>query len=276
MLNRICSASALFLCLTLAFFQPGDTFGKEDEFKPEDLITRHIQSLGTPEILAQITSRSISGTSTFKFISGATGQMTGQAQWVSEKGKIGVVLRYGGTEYPGEHFGYDGKDVTADNIKPGQRSPLGDFLYSHPVVMKSELFGGSLNAGWPLLNKDSGAKIKAKKKTIDGRELYEVEYLPKQSMGEVKVKLYLDPANFRHVMTEFRVRQLLSDTMTTYVLTEKFDDFRQVDGITLPHKYSLNFLYDSGSGSMQTLYTFDVEKIGHNGKIDPRFYAAQK
>lgn len=276
MLNRICSASALFLCLTLAFFQPGDAFGKDDELKPEELIARHIQSFGTPDILAQITSRNISGTSIFKFISGATGQMTGSAQWVSEKGKIGIVLRYGGTEYPGEHFGYDGKDVMVDNIKPGQRSPLGDFLYSHAGVMKSELLGGALNVGWPLLNKDSGAKLKAKKKTIDRRELYEIECLPKQSMGEVKVKLYLDPTNFRHVMTEFRVRQMLSDTMTNYVLTEKFDDFRQVDGITLPHKYSLSFLFDGGSGSLQTLHTFDVEKMGHNGKIDPQFYAAQK
>ena len=276
MLNRICSASALLLCLTLAFFQPGDTFGKDDELKPEDLIARHIQSLGAPEVLAQITSRSISGTSIFKFISGATGQMTGNAQWVSEKGKIGVVLRYGGTEYPGEHFGFDGKDVTVDTIKPGQRSPLGDFLYSHDGIMKSELLGGTLNAGWPLLNKDSGAKIKSKKKKVDGRELYEFEYLPKQSMGEVKIKLYLDPANFRHVMTEFRVRQLLNNTMINYVLTEKFDDFRQVDGITLPHKYSLSFLFDGGSGSLQTLHTFDFEKMGHNGRIDPRFYAAQK
>jgi hypothetical protein len=276
MLKRICSISAFLLCLALAVFQTQDSFGKDDELKPEDLVSKHIQSLGSPEVLAQITTRNISGTSNFKFISGATGQMVGKGQWVSEKGKIGIVLRYGGTEYPGEHFAYDGKDVMVDDIKLGQKSPLGDFLYSHAGVFKSELLGGTLNVGWPLLNKESGAKIKAKKKTIDGRELYELEYLPKQSLAEVKVKVYLDPANFRHVMTEFRVRQLLRDTMTTYVLTEKFDDFRQVDGVTLPYKYSLSFMFEGGSGSLQTLYTFDVEKAGHNGKIDPQFYSAQK
>lgn len=276
MFSRIFSGLIFSLCLALAFFQPGDTFGKDNELKPDELIARHIQSLGAPEIISQITSRSISGTSIFKFISGATGQMTGNAQWVSEKGQIGVVLRYGGTEYPGEHFGYDGKDVTVNHIKPGQRSPLGDFLYTHAQIMESELLGGVLNTGWPLLNKDSGAKIKAKKKTIEGDELYEVEYRPKKSMGDVKVKLCLDPASFRHVMTEFRVRRLLRDTVTNYVLTERFDDFRQVDGIMLPHKYSLSFLFDGGSGSLQALYTFDVDKMWHNGKIDPRFYAAEK
>jgi hypothetical protein len=276
MFNRIYYALPLSLSLTLAFFQPGGAFGKDDKIKPAALIDSHIQSFGNADVLAQITSRSISGTSDFKFITGATGQMMGKAYWVSEKGKVGVVFRYGGTEYPGEHFGYDGEDVTVDNIKPGQRSPLGDFLYRHAAIMKSELFGGALNVGWPLLDKDSGAKIKVKKKTIDGDELYEMEYRPKQSMGDVKVKLYFDPANFRHTMTEFRVRRLLGDTMTNYVLTENFDDFRQVDGITLPHKYSLNFLFDGDSGSLQALYTFDVETIGHNGKIDPLFYTAQK
>jgi hypothetical protein len=267
----------LLVALSFSIALTGPLFAKDDELKTEDLAAKHLQSLGSPDALAQIKTRSISGTSTFKFISGATGQMSGRAQWVSERGKFGVVLRYGGTEYPGEHFAYDGKDVMVDYIKPGQRSPLGDFLYSYSGIMKNELLGGVFNLDWPLLNlRESGVKLKAKEKTVDGRELYEVECMPKKSMGNVKVKLYFDAATFRHVMTEYRLRQLLRDSMTNYVITEKFDDFRPTDGITLPHKYSLNFLYEGGSASLQTLYTFDVEKIGHNGNIDPRFYAAQK
>jgi len=250
---------------------------KDDEVNPENIVAQHVKSLGSPEALGQIASRSVAGVSTFKFISGATGQMSGSQQWVSEKGKTGIVIRYGGTEYPGEHFAFDGKDVMVDNIKTGQRSPLGDFIYSHAGVMKNELLGGVYNVGWPLLNvKENGARMKSRKKTIDGRELYELEYQPKKHMGEVKVKLYFDPSNFRHVMTEFRERLLLHETVTNYVLTEKYDDFREADGITLPHKYSLAFIFEGGSGSLQTLNTFDAEKIGHNGKIDPQFYSAQK
>ncbi len=164
-----------------------------------------------------------------------------------------------------------------NNVKTGQRSPLGDFLFSHGGILKSEVWGGTLYLGWPLLNlKDSGAKIKSKKKTIDGRELYEMEYMPKNSMEDVKVKLYFDPATFRHVMTEYRLRLLLQNNTTNYVLTEKFDDFRQTDNVTLPFKYSINFMTEGSSGSLQTLHTFDFDKIGHNGKIDPRFYQAQK
>jgi hypothetical protein len=267
----------LAVALSLSIALAGALFAKDDELKPEELFAKHLHSLGSPDALAQIKTRSISGTSTFKFISGATGQMSGKAQWVSEKGKMGIVLQYGGTEYPGEHFAYDGKDVMVNYIKPGQRSPLGDFLYSYNGIIKNELLGGVFNLDWPLLNvKESGVKLKAKKKTVDGRELYEVECIPKKSMENVKVKLYFDPTTFRHVMTEYRLRQLLRDSMTNYLVTEQFDDFRSTDGITLPYKYSLNFLYEGGSASLQALYTIDIEKIGHNGNIDPRFYSAQK
>ena len=77
-------------------------------------------------------------------------------------------------------------------------------------------------------------------------------------------------------MTEYRLRQQAGNTTANYVLTERFDDFRQADSINLPFKYTLSFMLEGSSGSLQTQHTFDVEKIGHNGKIDPRFYAAQK
>jgi hypothetical protein len=277
MLNRICSVLVIPLCLILNLLLCDLSFAKDDELKPEEVVAQHAQSIGSPEALTPINTRSISGNSTFKFISGAMGQASGPAQLVSEKGKMGIVIKYGGTEYPGEHLAYDGKDVMVDNIKTGQRSPLGDFLYGHGAIMKNELLGGTLGVGWPLLNiKDSGARIKSRKRTIDGRELYELEYTPKKSMEDVKVKMYFDPATFRHVMTEYRLRLLLQSTTTNYVLTERFDDFRQVDNITLPYKYSINFMFEGGSGSLQTLYTFDIDKISHNGNIDPRFYQAQK
>jgi hypothetical protein len=276
MLNRTCSVLAI-PCLVVNLFCCDLSFAKDDELKAEELVAEHLKSIGSPEALALIKTRSISGNSTFKFISGATGQMSGPAQFVSEDGKMGIVIRYGGTEYPGEHFACDGKDVMVDNIKTGQRSPLGEFFYGHGGIMKSELWGGTLYVGWPLLHiKDSGARIKSKKKSIDGRELYELEYVPKQSMEDVKVKLYFDSATFRHVMTEYRLRLLLQDNTTIYVLTERFDDFRQIENLTLPFKYSINFMFEGSSGSLQTLYTFDIEKIAHNGNIDPRFYVAQK
>ena len=277
MLNGICSVLAILLCLAF------NSFSKDEDLKPEDLVAQHVKSLGSPDALAQTTTRSITGTSTFKFISGATGQAAGQARWVSEKGKQGMVLRYGQAEYPGEHFAYDGKDVMVNRIMPGLRSPLGDFLYRHGGIMKSETWGGTLNVGWPLLNlKESGAKAKSlKKKKIEEQELYELEYVPKQSMEDVKVKMYFDPANFRHVMTEYRLRLQLTDASmnvvtTNYVLTERFENFKDSDGIALPYQYSLAFLADGSSSSLQTLHTLDIAEIDHNGNIDPRFYAAEK
>jgi len=276
-------SAILLLCFTLTA-RSESAFAKDGELKPEELVAQHLKSLGSPEQLAQVNSRSIAGTATYKIITGGSGQMPGTVQWVSEKGKMGIVLRFGSADYPGEHLAYDGKDVMVDWIKTGARSPLGDFLYRYSGIMKNELLGGTFYTGWPLLNlKESGAKIKCKKKSVENRELYEVEYQPKKSMEDVKVKMWFDSENFRHVMTEYRLRRsVVGDSMSSkdetfenIVITERFDDFKPVDGITLPFKYSLSFLFQRAS-TLQTVYTLDIEKIVHNVKIDPQFYAAQK
>jgi hypothetical protein len=277
--------SATLLCLAL-HFGLSDYLLAKDEITPEQLVAEHLKSLGTPEALAQIKSRNISGITTLKFITGGTAQMAGTAQWVSEKGKMGIIMQFGATDYPGEHFAYDGKDVMVNYIKTGgERSPLGNFLLTYDGIMRNGLLGGVLYTDWPLLNvQESKPKMKIKKRKVEDRELLEVEYMPKKSMEDVKVKLYFDPVTYQHVMTEYRLvkvsmGQSLSakaESTDKYLLTEKFEDFKAVDGIALPFKYSLNYQYE-GFSSLTVLYTIDAQKIGHNAaNIDPRFYSAQK
>ncbi len=277
--------SAILSCLALYFGLCSITYAK-DEMTPEQFVAEHLKSLGTPETLAQIKSRSVTGTATMKYITGGTAQLAGDAQWVSEKSKEGIVIRFGTRDYPGEHIAYDGNDVMVDYIETGgRRSPLGDFLLTYNQVIKSGILGGVWYADWPLLNiKESQPKLKIKRKKIEDRELFEVEIMPKKSLGDIKVKLYFDPVTYQHVMTEYRLRKVsmggsLSAKMEStdnYLFTEKFEDFKAIDGLTLPHKYSLTYQFTGGMGSFEVLYTIDAGKIGHNGNIDPRFYQAQK
>jgi hypothetical protein len=269
-------ATAILLSLAVAAARPCFSAAKPREIKPEELVAEHVKSLGAPEAIAAIRSRSAGGSTHFRFVTGATGNLQGKAQLVSEKGKLGIVLRYGGIEYPGEHFAFDGTDVMVDSIKPGQKSPLGDFLHRYNGIMKNGLLGGALYVGWPLLNiQESKPRMKCKTKKVDDVELYELEYTPQKSMGDVKVKMYFDPATFRHVMTEYRVRYLLNNTQINYVLLEKFEDFKTADGLTLPQKYALEFSFEGSESSLMVHYNINCEQLNHNGTIDPQFYVAQ-
>ena len=276
--------TAILLCMAVCSGQTGNSFAK-DKIKPEQLVEEHLKAIGTPEAQERIKTRLIIGLSTMKYITGGSGQLAGKANWASEKGKMGLVIQFGARDYPGEHFAYDGNDVMVDYIQTGgQRSPIGNFLLNYEGLIKNGIFGGVLNLNWPLLDTgESKSKMNIKTKKIDDRELYEVEFRPKGSMEDVKVKLYFDPETYRHVMTEYRLRKVSmggslssnAESTTNYLLVEKFEDFEAVDGITLPHKYSLTYELQ-GRSSLQVLYTFDADQIGHNGPIDARFYIAQK
>ena len=81
-----------------------------------------------------------------------------------------------------------------------------------------------------------------------GRDLHEVNYRPRKGSGELKIAMYFDSETFRHVRT--RYSYTISATIGTrqssnqnpesyYSLIEDFDDFRDANGLMLPHKYRL-------------------------------------
>ncbi len=94
-------------------------------------------------------------------------------------------------------------------------------------------------------------------KEVDGRSLHQVTYVPKKAASELNVRLYFEPDTFRHVMTQYKTevapymnvssgrvdRQATTtnSAKTTYTITESFDDFQTVDGITLPRKWQLDY-----------------------------------
>ena len=292
----------LCLCFTVVRFEK--TFAGDNKLTPEQVVSGHIKSIGSPEVLADLKSRAFTGNATIEFITGNIGLIGGQFEFVSEKQKLGIFYRYDVLEYPAEHFAFDGKDVTVSYISPGRRSPLGDFLNRYDSVIKEGLMGGVLSVNWPLLNMDrNSAKMKYKKKKIDGRELHELEYRPKKGMGDVKVKLYFDLETFRHVKTEYKVSVLdngdinsipkvsvspsggikpkledFADSLEMdayYTLTEEYGDFLEIDGMTLPQSYSIHYTREGRGGTFMARWTMNALQWSHNTPINQQFYKVQ-
>lgn len=238
------------------------------DLSPEQLVSEHLKSIGDTNMLSQVKSISLIGNSEVNFILGMSGQMNGTSMLVSEGSQAGIGMMFDDINYPGEYFAYDGKNVTVGHIKPGLRSPIADFIYRYNKVMKNGIVGGVLSSAWPLLDiKRNRPNMKARKTKVDGAELYEIEYRPRDNHGEMTIRMYFDPETYRHVSTEYKVRT--DNDMTAggnnpfnsnenssilaisqvrgesfYTLTERFDDFRKVGALTLPYSYTIDYMID--------------------------------
>jgi hypothetical protein len=286
---------------------------KDKDYKPEEIVSENLKSIGTPAALAAIKNRGVSGNSTVDFLQGGTGKLAGQSLLISAGPNLGFIMRFGGVDYPGEYFAYDGAEVTVSNITPGQRSPLGDFIYRQNGLIKEGLLGGVLSQGWALLNLEQKKPVlRSDRAKIDGRDLLELNYFPKEGLIGMKIKLFFDPETFRHVRTEYRMtvqgEQSLqagqtitrgsADSMalgrggasgaitraagiqdavsnSIYVLTEKFDNFKEENGLMLPHTYAITYSVEGHGSSFLANYTMNATQFIQNGKIDSSFFKAR-
>ena len=180
---------------------------KDKELTPEEVVAAHLKSIGTPEFLTSIKNRGMSGNTTVEFVQGGVGTLPGQGMVISAGRNLSIILKYGAVQYPGEYLAYDGSDVEVSTITPGQRSPLGDFLFRYKGVMKEGLLGGVLSLGWPLLDLEKrNPSLKYASAKVDGRDLHEIDYTPKGGMNNIKVRLFFDPDTFHHVRTEYMLK----------------------------------------------------------------------
>jgi hypothetical protein len=263
--------------------------------------------VGGPEALTKITSRGFAGDSSVNFIQGGTGQYpNGQFLFVSEGRRLALRMKYADIEYPQEYLAFDGEDVSVGYIRPGQRSPLADFVFRYNRLMKEGLIGGVLSSAWPLFDLEGRKpKLKYNKVQMQGRPLHELEYQSEKGLGDrVIAKLYFDYDTFRHVRSEFGVRvpydmsavpagrvisspsELNNQNITNagafdvpdsiYKLVETFDDFQDAGGLVLPHRYVIHYSVEGQGNSFIAEWTQKVTGRIYNGKVDREFFKAQK
>jgi hypothetical protein len=252
------------------------------ELKAEEIISKHLDSIGTKEKRGEIKNRLAAGRSEFesKLPSRKTG---GKAIFVSDANNLFFVSSFNSQEYPFEKIGFFNGKANLPFVTSGTRSPLGAFIADHNIILSDGLLTGSISETWTLLNtRDRKGIFKsAGTKKIDGRETYVLNYFPKGGSSEFTVKLFFDSQNFRHVRTEYRRTIAPKDqpfgtlgvqSGVKISLIEDFGDFKNAGDLTLPHSYKIHYMTDSNSGTYEYDWGFKVTQYLFNQNLDANFF----
>src|SRR6267142_808874 len=246
-----------------------------DKIKPEDLVAKHLESIGTAAARASVTTRIIAGTSQVIFRTPPPGQATGRAVMASEGNKSLVGMSFPSPVYPREELGFNGNSFIAAYSTPGNRSSLGSFLMTHDLIFKQGLMGGTLSSAWPLLdlNARSPQLEYAGTRRIDDRTLHELKYQP-HGGSDLQIRLFFDQENFRHVRTDYdrviaasigsRASVNVQEREIRYKMVEEFSDFRKEDELTLPHTYKIKLAVDSQNGSFLAEWVMTLTQFSFN------------
>jgi hypothetical protein len=254
-----------------------------DKMTPEEVVARHLESIGTAKARASVTSRIIAGTSLVIFRTPPPGQATGRAVLASEGLKNLIGMSFPSPVYPREHLGFNGNSFMAAFVTPGVRSVLGNFLMTHALVFKQGLMGGTLSTAWSLLDVTArNARLEyAGLKTLDNRKLHELKYLA-HGGSDLQINLFFDHATFQHVRTEYeriiaaptgeRSYSNLEEREIRYKMVEEFSDFKNEGGLTLPHIYKIKLLVDSKGGTFLADWELTLNQFRFNEPIDPNSF----
>jgi hypothetical protein len=238
--------------------------------KPEELVEKHLASIGTPEARAAIQSRSIKGATSVLFRPGPENKSSGTAAFTSQGNLLRFSLLFPALSYPGEDFAFDGKRVTTIYLRPGVRSQMAEFIIANDVLMREGFLGGVLSTGWALLD-TAGKKPRLEYNGVKkkgGKEYHEMRYIARRGGGDVRVMMYFDPQTFRHVLTEYRWI-MMGKSELQYTVTEVFDTFDAADGLTLPRSYKLHFTIEE---NMMIDWEATFEQIQHNQPVAPAMF----
>ena len=251
--------------------------------RAEEIVSKHLDSIGTAVARASVKSLAVQGTLRFKILTGGAGEAVGSWGRVSEQRKSNFVMRFGKGDWRGEQFIFDG-DRTSFAAATSQHlySSFAKFVSAHDFIVKEGLLGGELSTAWALENLDLGrTKLTyVGTKKIDGHEMEGIQYVNSRG-DDMTVKLYFDPETYRHVLTIYSVDVSpigAQHGITTsarqdelrYTLEERFSEFQAADGLTLPRRYTLQYTEQLQDGSTH-VYDWDMtaEKIHDNLDLDP-------
>ena len=275
---------ASLLAIACALLLAASAKSPAQKMKPEEVVTRHLESIGSAKERGAIKTRIISGTSQVVFHTTPVGQAVGRAVLASEGIKNLIGMSFPSPVYPREELGFNGNSFIAAYATPGNRSSLGSFLMTHDLIFKQGLMGGTLSSAWPLLDLTArGAQLEyAGTRKVDNRTLHELKYMPHKG-SDLKIGLFFDQQNFQHVRTEYE-RVIAAPTgdrsyvagvtrETRYKMVEEFSEFRKEGGLTLPHTYKIKLTIDTPSGTFLADWTISLTRFAFNQAIDPTSFS---
>ena len=275
-------AALCLLALALPFtVASAPIASRPDKMTPEDVVAKHLDSIGTADARAKVKSRIIQGTAVATFRIGGSGTSQGGAVLASTGDRSLISIVYGNQVYPFERMGFDGKVLTVGEVRPGLRSQLARFLMAHEMMFRDGLIGGALSSAWPLYDL-STRKVKlryAGTKKVGDRKAHALEYEGKDNTG-LKTTLYFDAETFQHLRTEYEMRiiqQMPGEPSVTQQqgdalqkIVEDFSDFKTEEGLTLPHSYKLQLSIESLNRRTLQDWVFTLSKFNFNIPIDDK------
>jgi hypothetical protein len=172
--------------------------GAQQDKKPakitvDELIAKHIASIGPADVIAGIKSRVMVGDAQVEAKLGSASIIYGKGQIASQGQRVLYAMIFNSPVYPYEKAAFDGKDQSV-GLPNGERTLLSEFLRSQDSILKDGLFTGALSTAWPLLDPKSrkSAKLEyAGTSKIDDRQCYKLKYSSGRS-GSLKTMLYFD------------------------------------------------------------------------------------
>jgi hypothetical protein len=231
------------------------------DLSAEDVVSKHLQSIGSPDAIKAAKSRVVEGSAVYKILIGGAGQIEGKAVFVSEEQKTHLLLKISNYQYLGERLVWNGEKTGIAAAYPDKRySEFGDFLKGQDAPIREGLLGGVLTTAWPLLDLNSRkSKVSYEGlKKFEGKELCALRYKPKKNT-DLSILMYFDPANFHHVATVYTLSieprisfsevETARGQQTRYRIEERFADFKTIDGLSLPSHYELRFTAEVDQGS---------------------------
>ena len=283
-LTRIALAAAAFFCSTVG--------GAANKLKADELVALHLKAIGENLVRK---NRVAQGLGTVDIRVGNQAKMVGPAMLLAEGNKLRTEIRFGHPQYEREALIRNGEKLDIAYVIPGARSRLGNILWDFfPRLAQEGLYGGILSTDWALLDLDKRqAKIRYHGlKKFEGRKLHRLEYRPKNGV-DYRIRIYFEPETYRHVASRYRLtlpagmgRGLVDIRGGAFGagsgpadkirirLTETFADFKEVDGLTLPHRYRIA-LNTSAIGGFVGHWEIKIQHMMHDQRIAARAFAIQ-
>ena len=274
--NRLCIS-----LLVLVLSSGGTAAAKKPKLTPEEVIQRHLESLGPAASLAARKSLKAEGQVLFEVIVGGQGQLQGPSTFICDGKKLRMSMVFDINDYPGEDVAYNGEGrVEVGWIQPGVRSAMGQFFYQFDEVVTEGLFGGALSTGWALVNLESlQPKLKYEgMKKVDGNPYHTIKYQRRKG-GDVQTRLYFEPETFRHTHTIYKVRisspiiannsaASATQSETWYTVKESFANFRDIRGINLPTQWALEYRKEIGRTGSVLRFTTQYTSMFPDAEIE--------
>ena len=259
-----------------------------DKLTSEELVAKHLASIGSTEDIASRRTRVAIGSTQARLrLTNTAVELSGPAQIASDGDKFLLAMIFSANNYPHEKASFDGENLVIGVLTQGGRSVLGNFLSSQPSLLKHGLIGGALSSAWPLYNlgrRDAKLSYAGMDK-INGKPVHKLKYIPRNA-GDLNINLYFDANTFQHVRSQYdyvvSARQgaiaetSVSQRDSRFKLVEEFSDFQPTGKLMLPHTYTIDLTVELPNRTQTLEWTINLQQFAFNEPIDPRVFKGEK